>query len=95
MAGRPSHANASFGGVLFLIVSEPARFAEEVLGTMTVGFIIDDGVMCEPDSREPWFVSAAHDAACLADTLRAFEAGVDSTLDVLRAARGDPAAKEA
>jgi hypothetical protein len=29
----------------------------------------DEGVLCEPDSREPWFVSAAHDASCLSDTL--------------------------
>ena len=27
------------------------------------------GILCEPDSREPWFVSAAHDDACLAETL--------------------------
>jgi PAS domain S-box-containing protein len=47
MAGRASHANASIGGALFLIVSEPARFAEEVLGTMTVGFLIDDGVAAD------------------------------------------------
>ena len=40
----------------------------------------DEGVLCEPDSREPWFVSAAHDASCLSDTLRAFEVAVDSTL---------------
>ena len=40
----------------------------------------DEGVLCEPDSREPWFVSAAHDASCLADTLKAFEIAVDSTL---------------
>jgi glutamate-1-semialdehyde 2,1-aminomutase len=40
----------------------------------------DEGVLCEPDSREPWFVSAAHDAACLADTLKAFEIAVDATL---------------
>jgi PAS domain S-box-containing protein len=47
MSGRPNHANAAIGGALFLIVSEPARFAEEVLGTMTVGFPIDDGVAAE------------------------------------------------
>src|SRR5260370_6674513 len=47
MAGRPHHGNASIGGELFLIVSEPARFAEEVLGTMTAGFAIDDGVAGE------------------------------------------------
>jgi glutamate-1-semialdehyde 2,1-aminomutase len=40
----------------------------------------DEGVLCEPDSREPWFVSAAHDPACLADTLKAFEIAVDATL---------------
>ncbi len=40
----------------------------------------DEGVLCEPDSREPWFVCAAHDAECLADTLRAFATAVDATL---------------
>src|ERR1700726_2837148 len=40
----------------------------------------DEGVLCEPDSREPWFVSAAHDDSCLADTLKGFEIAVDATL---------------
>lgn len=40
----------------------------------------DLGVICEPDSREPWFMCEAHDEACLADTLRAFEQAVDLTL---------------
>ncbi len=40
----------------------------------------DEGVLCEPDSREPWFVCAAHDESCLADTLSGFEAAVDATL---------------
>jgi glutamate-1-semialdehyde 2,1-aminomutase len=56
--------------------------------------LIEAGVLCEPDSREPWFVSAAHDDACLAHTLRAFEAGVDGTLELLRPSR-EPTAKEA
>src|SRR6201998_1672248 len=43
----------------------------------------DEGVLCEPDSREPWFVSAAHDGSCLTDTLRAFEIAVDRTLEAL------------
>jgi glutamate-1-semialdehyde 2,1-aminomutase len=47
----------------------------------------DEGVLCEPDSREPWFVSAAHDESCLADTLRAFAIAVDATLESTRAAR--------
>jgi glutamate-1-semialdehyde 2,1-aminomutase len=39
--------------------------------------------MCEPDSREPWFISSAHDAGCLAETLEVFEQAVDITLDEL------------
>ena len=41
----------------------------------------DEGVLCEPDSREPWFISAAHDASCLADTLKGFELAVDRTIE--------------
>jgi glutamate-1-semialdehyde 2,1-aminomutase len=51
----------------------------------------DEGVLCEPDSREPWFVSAAHDAACLADTLRGFETAVDATLEAGGESRKVPA----
>jgi glutamate-1-semialdehyde 2,1-aminomutase len=40
----------------------------------------DEGVLCEPDSREPWFICAAHDNACLADTLSGFERAVDRTV---------------
>lgn len=42
--------------------------------------LIARGVMCEPDSREPWFISAAHDKSCLDDTLRIFEEAVDVTM---------------
>jgi glutamate-1-semialdehyde 2,1-aminomutase len=60
----------------------------------------DECILCEPDSREPWFVSAAHDDACLADTLGAFEVAIDRTLDALPGTRraqfglmrGEPAA---
>lgn len=46
-------------------------------------FLHDLGVICEPDSREPWFTCEAHatDAACLADTLKAVERAVDLTLE--------------
>ena len=50
-------------------------------------FLHDECILCEPDSREPWFVSAAHDASCLSDTLRAFESAVDATLEALGKAR--------
>jgi glutamate-1-semialdehyde 2,1-aminomutase len=51
----------------------------------------DEGVLCEPDSREPWFVSAAHDASCLSDTLAAFEIAVDTTLQASGATHKVPA----
>jgi glutamate-1-semialdehyde 2,1-aminomutase len=55
----------------------------------------DECILCEPDSREPWFMSAAHDESCLKDTLKAFEVAVDRTLDALPPTRGlrqEPAA---
>src|ERR1700739_1526482 len=51
----------------------------------------DACVLCEPDSREPWFVCAAHDEACLKDTLAAFEVAVDHTLSALGTTRRVPA----
>ena len=43
----------------------------------------DERVLCEPDSREPWFICAAHDDVCLKQTLAAFEVAVDKTLGAL------------
>lgn len=43
----------------------------------------DNGIICEPDSREPLFMCAAHDDACLTDSLKAFERAVDLTLEEL------------
>ena len=37
----------------------------------------DLGVLCEPDSREPWFVCEAHDQRCLDETLQRLEEAVD------------------
>lgn len=52
----------------------------------------DLGVLVEPDSREPWFMCEAHDEACLAATLSAFERAVDETLDALHTASPEAAA---
>ena len=41
----------------------------------------ENGVLCEPDSREPWFISEAHDEECLSQTLERFERALDKTLD--------------
>jgi glutamate-1-semialdehyde 2,1-aminomutase len=48
----------------------------------------DRGVLCEPDSREPWFVCEAHDEQCLAETLQKFADALDH---VLRSYRPGPA----
>jgi glutamate-1-semialdehyde 2,1-aminomutase len=40
----------------------------------------DLGILCEPDSREPWFICEAHDETSLAQTLERFEKAVDITL---------------
>jgi glutamate-1-semialdehyde 2,1-aminomutase len=50
-------------------------------------FLHDLGVICEPDSREPWFMCEAHglDETCLTDTLRAVETAVDLTLEQIEA----------
>ncbi|MEJ2535055.1 MAG: aminotransferase class III-fold pyridoxal phosphate-dependent enzyme [Gammaproteobacteria bacterium] len=44
----------------------------------------DFGVLCEPDSREPWFICEAHAKDdSLEHTLRAFEQAVDITLETV------------
>lgn len=43
--------------------------------------LVELGILCEPDSREPWFISAAHDDACLSETLDKFEIAIDATLE--------------
>ncbi len=78
-AGHPS-----MGG-LFFRESAPTNYRDWRLSAH--GFydalaanLIARGVLCEPDSREPWFVCAAHDNRCLAETLTIFEKAVDVTL---------------
>jgi glutamate-1-semialdehyde 2,1-aminomutase len=44
-------------------------------------------IICEPDSREPWFICAAHDQSCLDDTLNAFATAVDLTQEELQPER--------
>jgi predicted signal transduction protein with EAL and GGDEF domain len=44
VSGAPRRDIVPVGDRLFLVVSEPARFGEEVLGTMTVGYALDDRV---------------------------------------------------
>ncbi len=55
----------------------------------------EQGIMIEPDSREPWFLCESHNVECLAETLDKFERAVDITLPKLEkqksmAAAGGP-----
>ena len=63
VAGAPSRAITVVGGGLFLLVSEPARFADEVVGTLTVGVALDDVVasrLAELTNSEVTLVADRH-----------------------------------
>jgi glutamate-1-semialdehyde 2,1-aminomutase len=47
----------------------------------------DEGILVEPDSREPWFLCEAHTVDCLDETLDKFGRAVDITLHKLGAKR--------
>ena len=77
--GHPSMAG------LFFAESAPTNYRDWAKSDYTLYGILakhlhDRGILCEPDCREPWFISAAHDAACLEQTVESFEAALDVTL---------------
>jgi glutamate-1-semialdehyde 2,1-aminomutase len=41
----------------------------------------NQGILVEPDSREPWFLCESHSKGCLDDTLQRFEKAVDITME--------------
>ncbi len=43
--------------------------------------LIQSGILVEPDSREPFFVSSAHDDSCLNETMEKFERSLGLVLD--------------
>jgi glutamate-1-semialdehyde 2,1-aminomutase len=85
----------SMGGLYF--AHEPPRTYRDWKGSdytfydAAARVLHDQGILCEPDSREPWFVSAAHDDSCLRDTLAGFEVAIDTTLATLGRSRRMPA----
>jgi len=46
----------------------------------------NQGILIEPDSREPWFLCEAHNDDCLDETLRKFETAVDITIQKMSSA---------
>jgi hypothetical protein len=45
--GKSNRAILSVDNHLFLVVSEPGRFGDEILGTLTMGYSLDDAVAAE------------------------------------------------
>jgi len=41
----------------------------------------EQGILVEPDSREPWFLCESHASGCLNETLQKFESAVDITME--------------
>ena len=75
-------------GGMFLAETAPMNYREWVHSDYTFYEALapelhDRGVIVEPDSREPWFICAAHDEDCLRETLSAFEESVDATIEKL------------
>ncbi len=75
----------SMGG-LFFTESSPRNYREwattnyEFYNTLALE-LNDLGILCEPDSREPWFICASHDDACLAETLEKFQTALTTVID--------------
>ena len=81
----------SMGG-LFFSENAPSNYRDWIntdygFYDTTAEDLIDRGVLCEPDSREPWFICESHDEQCLTHTLEQFELAVDKTLTDQGAAR--------
>jgi glutamate-1-semialdehyde 2,1-aminomutase len=77
---------------LFFADEAPANYREwvhsdyEFYDTLAPA-LHDEGILVEPDSREPWFLCESHNVECLAETLDKFERAVDITLPKLKAKR--------
>jgi len=79
--------HASMAG-LFFAEEAPTNYRDWVTSDYTLydamaPHLHDLGVLCEPDSREPWFISESHDDTCLKQTLDGFEIALDTTLKQL------------
>ena len=73
---------------LFFAESAPSNYREWLQSDYnfydTLAPILhEEGILVEPDSREPWFLCEAHTDNCLDDTLARFERAVDITMHKL------------
>ena len=75
----------SMSGVFFA-ESAPRNYQDWVtsdyeLYEALAAHLISFGILVEPDSREPFFVSAAHDDSCLNETVEKFGRALDLALE--------------
>lgn len=68
-SGNASRRVVAIGGVLYLVVAEPARFADEVLGSLVVGYVLDDAVTRELAAITRCDVSLIADGRLVATSL--------------------------
>jgi glutamate-1-semialdehyde 2,1-aminomutase len=79
-AGHPSMAS------LFLAKDAPTSYRDWAKSDYTfyealAQHLHDRGILCEPDSREPWFISTAHDEECMRATVEGFASALEAALD--------------
>ncbi|MDE0884359.1 MAG: aspartate aminotransferase family protein [Myxococcota bacterium] len=79
-SGHPSMSG------IFFSESAPRNYKDWVrsdyeLYEALAAHLISSGILVEPDSREPFFVSAAHDDSCLDETMEKFAVALDLALD--------------
>ncbi len=77
----------SMGG-LFFAEEAPTNYRDWVHSDSTLynamaQHLHDLGILCEPDSREPWFICESHSNGCLDETVEKFEIALDITLKQL------------
>jgi len=77
----------SMGG-LFFAEDAPTNYRDWVHSDNTLynalaQHLHDLGILCEPDSREPWFICESHSNGCLDETVEKFELALDTTLKEL------------
>ena len=77
----------SMGG-LFFAEEAPTNYRDWVDSDSTLynamaQHLHDLGILCEPDSREPWFICESHSDGCLDETVNKFEIALDTTLKEL------------
>jgi glutamate-1-semialdehyde 2,1-aminomutase len=73
---------------LFLAEEPPTNYRDWVRHDDTLygalaEHLHDLGILCEPDSREPWFLCESHENGCLEETISKFEIAIDMTLKQL------------